>query len=277
MVALLEHEDSSLRLVALQALRVQPRLSDECLEVVVALLKDEGRHIRAAALEVLGTRPSLSNEHLEAVVALLKDKTDFVELSALRVLGAQYWLSEEHLAAVIALLLEGGRLRVKLAALDVVTKKPGPSRERLETVMVALLQDEDDTIRLAALRALKTRLLLLDEYPTLWPAVAALLEDEDDRVRSAAAALSVMKGHYQFFTSLLNGPSAGSLLKVLLPRSFEEQCSWHVDGRTSWVTTPEGSHIPLIDDMEGFKNTVVKSWPRGIPLEKASQAGQIWE
>ncbi len=77
----------------------------------------------------------------------------------------------------------------------------------------------------------------------------------------------VLRGYKEFYSTLLSGPSAGSLLKIFLSRSFEEQWSWYVEDGWSHVNAPDGVKNAGIHDMNVFKNMVMESWPEGIPLE----------
>ncbi len=140
--------------------------------------------------------------------------------------------------------------------------------------MVAHLQDGVRYVRETALEVLRAQRALPDEHPTLWTVLVALLEDESDQLRSGV--LAMLRGHPNFYSSLLSGPSAGSLFKALLRHSFEEQCSWYVEDGVSWVNEPEGIRSATIDDMEMFEDMVMNSWPPGIPLEEALEEGEIW-
>lgn len=81
-----------------------------------------------------------------------------------------------------------------------------------------------------------------------------------------------MRGYKEFYSTLLSGPSAGSLLKIFLPRSFEEQWSWYAEDGWCYVNAPDGVRNAGINDMKVFKYMVMESWPDGIQ----SVGEKIW-
>ncbi|KAK4149429.1 hypothetical protein C8A00DRAFT_46964 [Chaetomidium leptoderma] len=289
-LVLCKNKDSLVRTTALEVLQTQPSMSNEHLTAVaaLALCKDEGWSVRGAALKVLQTQSSISNEHLTAVVAPLEDKDTFVRQAALGVLQAQPSISDEHLTAVVAL-LEDKDWSVRQAALGFLQAQPSISDEHLSAV-VKLLEDQDGGVRQAALEVLQVQPSISNKHLT---AVVALLEDKDGGVRQAAlevlqAQPSISDEHLsavialledgvgyvrqtvlgvlmEFYSTLLNGPSAGSLLKFLLRRSFEERWSWYVEDGALCVNAPDRIRNVSIDDMDGFMDMVRKSWPPGIP------------
>ena len=297
--ALLRDEHEGVRMAALQALEGQSRLSDERLTAVEALLRDEDEGVRRAALKVLEAQSSLSDKRLTAMEALLRDEDKDVIWAALHVLKEQSSLSDEHhkrLTTVEALLRDEDK-GVRWAALKLLKPQSSLSDERL-TVVEALLRDEDKDIRWAALQVLEAQSSLSDELLT---AVVALLQDEDEDVGTAArdvltaqsslsndllTALSellesesagglaeaILRGYREFYSTLFNGRSVGSLFEIFLRRSFDEQWSWHVEDGASYVNAPDGVRNAGIDDMKVFKDVVMKSWPRGIPSEEE----KIW-
>lgn len=92
-------------------------------------------------------------------------------------------------------------------------------------------------------------------------AVSLLLESES----TGDLAEAVLRRHKRFYTKLLSGPCVGSLLKIFLRRSFEEQWSWYVEERTSFVNAPDGVRNASIDNMKEFMDMVMKARPPGIP------------
>jgi hypothetical protein len=130
---------------------------------------------------------------------------------------------------------------------------------------VALLRDENGGVRRAALGVLKAQSSLSDELLT---ALSLLLESES----AGSLAEVALRVHKEFYSTLLCGPSAGSLLKIFLSRSFGEQWSWHVEDGWSSVNAPDGVRNAGINDMKVFKNRVMESWPQGIP----SREEKIW-
>ena len=125
--------------------------------------------------------------------------------------------------------------------------------------MVARLEDQDRSVRGAALDILKSQSSLSGEILT---AVARLLESES----AGDLAESVLRRHKDFYSTLLSGRFVGSLLQILLRRSFEEQWSWYVEDKLSYFNAPDGIQKAIIDDVEEFKDRVDKAMPRGIPL-----------
>ena len=271
--ASLRDSNRRVRIAALLVLAAQPSLPDDCLAVAVALFNHEDRVSSVVALQALGKQPNLSHERLKLAIALLKNEDGFVRGTALEVLKELPGLSNEHLTAVVALLQDGGSSSKLIAALQFLQTQPNLSDEHL-TAVVAHLQDGVRYVRETALEVLRAQRALPDEHPTLWTVLVALLEDESDQLRSGV--LAMLRGHPNFYSSLLSGPSAGSLFKALLRHSFEEQCSWYVEDGVSWVNEPEGIRSATIDDMEMFEDMVMNSWPPGIPLEEALEEGEIW-
>jgi hypothetical protein len=124
--------------------------------------------------------------------------------------------------------------------------------------VVALLRDEDWGVRWTASQILKAQSSLSDEPLT---ALSLLLESET----AGSLAEVVLKDHKEFYSTLLGGPFAGSLLKIFLSRSFEEQWSWYVEDGASYVNAPDGVRSAGINDMKVFKNMIMESWPQEIP------------
>jgi hypothetical protein len=75
----------------------------------------------------------------------------------------------------------------------------------------------------------------------------------------------VLRGYKEFYCTLLNGPAAGTLLKLHFSHSFAEQWSWYVEDGALCVNAPDGIRNFIIDDMEGFVDMVRKSRPPGFP------------
>ena len=262
-VARLEDEDRSIWHTALDVLQAQSSLSNEYLAAVVACLGDKDWHVRQAALGVLRAQSSLSDEHLAAVVARLEDEDWRIRHTALVVLGAQSSLSNEHLAAVVAR-LEDEDWRIRQAALGILGAQSSLSDEPLAAV-VTCLEDEDWDVRQAASDVLRAQSSLSDE---LLMALSLLLESE----KSGSLAETVLRGHWKFYSALLLGQSMRSLLTFLLRCSFEEQWSWYVEDGVFYINGPDEIRNHSIDNMEMFKDMVIRSWLQGIP----SKREKIW-
>ncbi|KAK4139151.1 uncharacterized protein C8A04DRAFT_33378 [Dichotomopilus funicola] len=255
-------------------------LSVECVEAVVALARDKGksededRHVRPAALEVLGAQPSLSSERLEVVAALfVKDEDSSVKWAALKVFEGQSSLSHVPCTA-IAELLEDESWYLRRQVLETLKARSSVLDERLEALVVAFLGVEvRERVALVALEVLQTQPSLSDKCLA---AVAALLEDKNEVQSIKWAALSVLRRHDEGYSALLRGPSSGSLIQAFLSGNFEEQWSWYVEDGASWINGPDGVRNAGIDDMEMFKDMVMEAWPCGIPLQRASEEGDIW-
>jgi HEAT repeat protein len=243
---------------ALKILQAQPSVSDERLPVAMALLKDKNWAVRQAAFGVLQAQPSLSDEYCTAVVALLEDGNKSVKRDALYFLGARPSLSDEHRKAVVAALLEDGDPFVRIGALRVLQAHPRISDERVIAAVVPLLEDEKEDVRRAAVEFLQAQPSISDEHLT---GLSRLLDSE----RAGGLAEAVLRGYKEFYSTLLEGPSAEALLKILFPRSFEEQWSLYVEDGVSYLNTPDGVRQASVDDVEGFMDTVRKSLPPGIP------------
>ena len=257
-VGLLKDKEYYVRLEALMVLEAQASISDKYITAVVALLEDEEEAIRQAALGVLQAQPSISDERLTAVVALLKDWDEPVRCAALRILQLQPSISDECLAAVVEL-LKHERHYEKLHVLEILQAQPCLSDEHLKAV-VALLEDMSDDVQEAASKILQAQTRLSDNH---LKAVSLLL---DSRTTTGDRAEAVLRGYKEFYCTLFNGPSAGSLLKIFLSRSFKEQCSWYIEDGALCVNAPDGIRNVSIDDMETFRDIVEKSRPPGYPL-----------
>ncbi|KAK4031799.1 hypothetical protein C8A01DRAFT_21045, partial [Parachaetomium inaequale] len=231
-------QESDMKKTILQSLRQRPALPSSIAHRILSWLKDDespvlkDRGVRSGAVQVLASQSSLSDEPLTAVVALLRDDDRDVRSAALRVLTAQSSLSDKPLTAVIT-----------------------------------LLRDRNDywIVRSAALQVLTAQSSLSDE---LLRDLSLLLESEI----AGDLAEAALRRYKEFYSSLLNGPSVGSLLKILLRRSFEEQWSWYIEDGASFVNAPDRVRNAGIDDMRVFKDMVMESWPRGIPLAEE----KIW-
>ena len=296
MVAATSHRENETEAEAgtLEGFEALPGISDDSLRLMVVYLQDSEEGVRNVALGVLETHPGLPDDCLAAVVALLEHEDRSLRVAALRVLRAQPSLSDECLNVVVAL-FEDDFPFVRFATLNVLEAQPSVSDARLETGVVALLKNEDYKVKRAALEFLGARPSLLDGRLTLWTAVAALLESENhefedlkndpefidydaqaDNAFIGSTALAMLRGDPDVCSSLLSGPSAGLLLNAFLRCSFGEQCSWYVEDGVLWVNDPDRIRNAKIDDMQLFKDMVMKSRPPGIPLGEASQEEEIW-
>ncbi|KAK3299591.1 armadillo-type protein [Chaetomium fimeti] len=256
-VGLLGDKDDYMREAALTLLRAQPSLSDDRLTAVVEVLKDNDSLVRRAALDVLQAQPRLSDEHLMAVLALLEVDNNYTKTHVLKVLQAQPNISDEHIAVVVGLLEDSHEL-VRSAALKVLEEHPmSISNEQLK-VVVALLQSWNEYVRQAASRILQRQPSLSDEC---LKALSLLLAFEN----GGGPAEVVLRGHEEFYSTLLSGPSARSLYSIHFARSFEEQWSWYVEDGALCVNAPDGIRKGNIDNMEAFVDMVRKSRPRGFP------------
>ena len=247
----------------MDVLQAQSSLSNEYLAAVVACLGDKDWHVRRAASDVLGAQSSLSDEPLAAVVVRLEDEDRSIWHAALDVLRAQSSLSNEHLAAVVAR-LEDEDWRIRQAALGILGAQSSLSDEPLAAV-VTCLEDEDWDVRQAASDVLRAQSSLSDE---LLMALSLLLESE----KSGSLAETVLRGHWKFYSALLLGQSMRSLLTFLLRCSFEEQWSWYVEDGVFYINGPDEIRNHSIDNMEMFKDMVIRSWLQGIP----SKREKIW-
>lgn len=131
------------------------------------------------------------------------------------------------------------------------------SDEILKAV-VQRLDDEDSNVRRAALEVLRMQSSLSDEILT---AVAGLLGSKSER----NLAEVVLRKHENFYSTLLSGPSVGSLFKILLRRAFAEQWSWYIEDRKSCVNMPDGIRSNRIDNMEEFMDLIIKARPPDTP------------
>ncbi|KAM0424167.1 hypothetical protein ACHAPT_010536 [Fusarium lateritium] len=252
----LNDEDWHVRRAAQDVLQRQSSLSDEILTAVVQRLNDEDWDVREAALEVLQEHPSLSDEILIAVVQRLNDEDWHVRRAAQDVLQKQLSLSDEILIAVVQRLDDEYHF-VRRAALKVLQKQPSLSDEILIAV-VQRLDDEDSGVQWVALKVLQKQSSLSDELLT---AVARQLESES----AGTLAEAVLRKHETFYSTLLSGPHAESLFKVLLRRAFEEQWSWYVEDGRSCINTPDGVRYAGIENMEEFMDMVNKARPPSAP------------
>jgi hypothetical protein len=288
MVALLESKEAYIREAALRLLKAQPRISDAHLTTVVALLDDRDSAVKLEALNVLQAQPSISDEHLTVVVVLLDDQESSVRREALKVLQAQPSISDEHLTVVVAL-LDHWDSSVREEALEVFQALPSISDKHL-TVVVALLDDQESSVRREALKILQAQPSISDEHLMV---VVGLLETWFADVKMAASGIlqarplsdehlkalsllldskeggdqaeTVLRGYKEFYCTLLNGPAAGTLLKLHFSHSFAEQWSWYVEDGALCVNAPDGIRNFIIDDMEGFVDMVRQSRPPGFP------------
>lgn len=160
-----------------------------------------------------------------------------------------------HLLNLILSWLEDGDIRS--AALEVLGAQSSLSDKRL-TAVVARLEDKNEGVSEAAVEVLRAQSSLSDELLT----VLSLLLDSKS---VGGLAEVVLRGYEEFYSTLLSGPSAGSLLKIFLSWSFEEQWSCYAEDGWCYVNAPDGVRNAGINDMKVFKNMVIESWPDGIP------------
>ncbi|KAK5631514.1 hypothetical protein RRF57_007228 [Xylaria bambusicola] len=168
-------EDSDVREAAAWALGSQSTLLEAAVTDLVALLKDEDSNVRTAAAWALGLQPALLEAAVTDLVALLKDEDSNVREAAAEVLGKQSTLSE---AAVIDLvvLLKNGDSDIQKAAATALARQPS---------LIALLKNENSSVRRAVAWALSTQSQLTLSKAAVTN-LAALLEDKDDNIQIAA-------------------------------------------------------------------------------------------
>ncbi|KAK3338981.1 hypothetical protein B0H65DRAFT_499813 [Neurospora tetraspora] len=235
----------------LKGVATRPTIPPPIVILVTSWLED-GEFItgKRDVLLALQAQSSLSDELLTAVVARLEDEDSNVRLAALRVLQAQSSLSDELITAVIARLGDED-WDVRKAALGVLQAQSSLSDE-LITAVIARLGDENRIVRLAALRILQAQSSLSNDVLT---ALALLLESE----RAGDLAEALLRRYKEFYTTLLNRPFVEPLFKFLLRGSFDEQWSWYVIDKRSYVNMPEWVESTSIDDGKEFMNMVTRA------------------
>ncbi|KAK4038962.1 hypothetical protein C8A01DRAFT_47479 [Parachaetomium inaequale] len=225
-------EESFVKLIILESVAKWPTLPSSMVNMIVSWLEDgESKGSKTKVLDILRRARRVLPDHL------LKAVEYSVRLAALGFLQAHPSISDECLGPVVGL-LKDKEYSVRLAALGALQAHPSISDECL-TAVVAFLEDENRHVRLAALGVLQAQPSISDERLA---ALSLLLDSES----AGGPAEVILRGYKEFYSTLLNGPSVGSLLKIFFSRSFEEQWS-------------------CIDDMEGFMDMVRTSWPPGIP------------
>ena len=81
--------------------------------------------------------------------------------------------------------------------------------EAIRTRIAACFNDEDDAVRLAAVKALDNEKLKCNQYPALLAAIGGLLDDENDAVRRSAATILARKSLKTFYQGKAQGILSG--------------------------------------------------------------------
>jgi NACHT/LRR/PYD domain-containing protein 3 len=134
-------------------------------------------------LESLRTRPVIPSSVIDLAPSWLGDNvSQRSRLAVLRVLGRQHESLPSEILSMIAALLQDEDWSVRQAAVYALQGQVSLARETVQAI-AARLEDEDWSVRRAAVYALRGQVSLARETVQ---AIAALLEDEDSNVRQEA-------------------------------------------------------------------------------------------
>ncbi|PFH61127.1 hypothetical protein XA68_18134 [Ophiocordyceps unilateralis] len=277
----LRDSDGCIREAALHFLRKGPGLPNEFLITVGQMLSNDDSAIRSAAIDFL----SIQANEVPLVISQLMEIWDrgwLTDLNFLYLLEIQPSLSEEILTVVVRMLDDDNKQPYLKVVLNVLQKQPSLSDEILTIIVRMLDDDEDSYLRIKALEVLRKQPSLSDEILTV--VVRMLDDDKGDRlllktvlgllmhqselseeILTAAAQLleseraghlaeAVLRKHERFYSTLLVGSSAGSLLKTLSRLAFGEQVSWYIQNGRSCINMPDGIRTFGIDDEEELMN-----------------------
>lgn len=177
LVELLKDEDSMVRYAAVEALQeIKPEAATVS-SALVELLKDDRANVRSAAAEVLGGIGPAADVATTALVGLLNDDGEYVRMAAVRALG-RIGPAEKVMPALIKMLDDPD---ARCDAVEAIGRL-GPDAAASFSTLTELLQDEDASMRVATITALRN----IGPPKAVVPVLMESLEDKEPDCRSAA-------------------------------------------------------------------------------------------
>ncbi|KAM0522339.1 hypothetical protein ACHAPE_001928 [Trichoderma viride] len=265
-----DNKDTSVQIAAIRALGSQSNLSSEILQVIVASLENKkysavqvattGPHnldivfIQVASIRALGKQLNLSHKVLYALVAQLKNNELPNRSVVIKALGKQSRLPEEILNTIVAL-LNNSDSSIQLNAIMALRTQPGLSNKILNRI-ASQLESYVWYVQEAAIEILGHQPSLPNESLN---AIAVQLDNNKDPDLPEFAE-RVLRKHREFYLTLLKGPYAPSLHKVLLRKSFKEDLIWCVDDDGNSVINIPGDGWRMVigkqDDMKAMMKEI---------------------
>lgn len=151
---------------------------------------------------------------------------------------------------------------IRGAAVKVLCKQSSLPNEILNAI-TALLKYNSSPIQSAAIKVLGSQPILPEKYLN---DIAAQLDN--DTFWIAELAEEPLRKRKDFYPTLLKGPYAPSLYKVLLWRSFREELSWCVDNDgNSFFNMPGDGGRLVIGEQYDVKAIIEKIRPANYPVQ----------
>ncbi len=182
LLALLEDDDSRVRLSAAEPLDKIGKDNPQAIAALLALFKDENSVVRWRAAEALGKIDKDNPEAIAALVSLLQNKDSVVRWHAAEALGKIDKDNPEAIAALVSLLQEQDSV-VRWRAAEALGKI-GKDNPKAIAALVSLLQNKDSVVRYHAAKALGK---IGKDNPEAIAALLPLLQEQDSFVRYHAA------------------------------------------------------------------------------------------
>lgn len=267
-----DNENTSVQSAAIETLASQSNLSSEILEVITAALEDHNPSatqeaeivdIQVASITTLGKQPDLSNKILYALVAQLKNDRLQIQAAAVKALRKQPSLPKVILNAIAAL-VKNSNWRIQRAAISALHNQPGLSNKILNTIASQLKSIDNQAVPAAAIMVLGDQPSLPNE---ILNAIAVQLDnDNDDFWKLPEVAEKMLRKHREFYLTLLKGPYARSLYKLLLRQSFAEDLIWCVDDDgNSVINMPGDGGRMVIGKQDDMKTMMKRLRPANYP------------
>lgn len=295
-VAMSTSEHAEYRERAVYALngRGEYTIPDNVVDAVAERLKDEQVQVRWAAYLTLGSITNPSKPLVQRVADRLADEIDYSDtVMILKGLGLRNDL-EENIVQAIAAKLTDIEIPIRVAAVETLGFQRNLGDKILRD-LANMLHDETARVRTATIAALynQQRLYRFRSLPQqllerrgvsavsglarpanlsddILLALADRLEDEERSIQLNAEQL--LRQHDSVYHSLLSGPKAASLYRILLHRSFNEQVSLYIDDGYLCINSSERISRSRVDGCKSDLLAIMKeARPENYPSEEEDE------
>ncbi|KAK3825540.1 MAG: armadillo-type protein [Benniella sp.] len=166
---------------AANALQSQSRLPKSAIQILLEKVQDEDSDIREAAIRALGNQISVSESVIPALITGLQDDNSNVQEAAVQVLGDKSDLPQSTIHE-LARILSHERVSVREVSAKVLGGQ-GNMSEAMIQALIGTLNDEAPSVREAAVQALGSH---FQQSPSVIDTLVSMLDDDDPKVRGAA-------------------------------------------------------------------------------------------
>ena len=177
--SLLQDNESSVRFSVVQALGNIEKAESDLITPLLSLLQNKDFTVRSRAAQAIGKIGKDEPEVITALLSLLQDHNSEVRLSAAQALVEIGKAEPEAITALLSLMQEDGDFSAAIALWNI-----GKAEPELIDALLSLLQDNDFMVGISAALALGK---IGKDEPEVITALLSLLQDNDLSMRSRAA------------------------------------------------------------------------------------------